>query len=160
MNKDPEPLTDTDPPTDADLTAIITPLSALSTGMSRVIAGKPAVNRLALLQAVRYTPGIRPSRIAEALNLHQSQVTRQIQVLEDEGLLEVAGDPEDGRSRILTLTAAGEAEIDRLTAYGMTKWHRFVAGWDPAEVRELGRLLAKLHTSIIDDKNRNRRRQP
>ena len=62
MNENPEPVADTDPPTDADLTAIITPLSALSTGMSRVIAGKPAVNRLALLQAVRYTPGIRPSR--------------------------------------------------------------------------------------------------
>lgn len=145
---------------DDDIAAVITPLYALSIGMARVVAGKPTVNRLALLQGVRHTEGIRPSQLASGLNLHQSQVTRQIQALEDEGLLTVTGDPLDGRSRVLSLTAAGAAEIDRLTAFGMAKWHRFIADWDPDEVRELGRLLTKLHTSITETNSRPHRRNP
>ncbi|HEY2205541.1 MAG TPA: MarR family transcriptional regulator [Pseudonocardia sp.] len=75
--------------------------------MARVIAGKPAVNRLAVLQAVKHSAGtIRPSDLAAALGLHQSQVTRQIQALEHEGLLDVAGDPKDRRSRRLSITPA------------------------------------------------------
>jgi DNA-binding MarR family transcriptional regulator len=144
---------------DEDIAAMITPLYALSTGMARVVAGKPAVSRLAVLQAVKHAEGIRPSRLAGALNLHQSQVTRQIQTLEDEGLLTVGEDPQDGRSRVLSVTAAGDAEIDRLTAFGLAKWHRFVADWGPDEVRDLGRLLTKLHNSITEAGDRSHRRR-
>ena len=145
------------PVSDEDLAGVITPLHALSAGMSKVIAGKPAANRLALLQAVRQSPGNRPSRIAELLNLHQSQVTRQVQALEDHGLVAITGDPTDRRSRRLTVTPAGRREIDRLTEVGMARWREFVDGWDPAEVRELGRLLARLHTSVTDVNGRPRR---
>lgn len=149
---------DTDAPvTDDDLGGVIAPLYAISTGMARVVAGKTAVNRLALLQAVGHSDGIRPSQVATALNLHQSQTTRQIQALEDEGLLEATPDPNDARSRVLTLTPAGAAEVERLTAFGLTRWHQFVAGWDPAEVRELGRLLAKLHSGIATVNAQKRR---
>jgi DNA-binding MarR family transcriptional regulator len=146
------------PVSDQDLTGVITPLYALSVGMAKVIAGKPAANRLALLQAVQSSPGIRPSRVAELLNLHQSQVTRQVQALEEDGLVSITGDPADRRSRRLTVTPAGCREIDRLTEVGMARWREFVDGWDPAEVRELGRLLGRLHTSITDVNSRPGRR--
>jgi DNA-binding MarR family transcriptional regulator len=136
--------------TDEQIRAVIAPLYAVSTGMSRAIANKPLVNRLTVLQAVAHSGAIRPSDIASALNLHQSQVTRQVQALEQEALVEVAPDPSDRRSWLITLTAAGAAEIDRLNAIGMRRWARFLADFDPSEVDELARLLTKLHTSITE----------
>lgn len=137
-------------PTDDQVRAIITPLYALSTGIHRVIADKPEVSRLAVLQAINYSGRIRPTQIAEALNIRQSQVTRQIQALETSGFVEVSSNPDDRRSWIVTLTDSGKAEIERLTGVGMAKWRRFLADWELSEVDELARLLAKLHTSITE----------
>lgn len=134
--------------TDEQVTAVITPLYALSTGMHRVIADKPEANRLAVLQVINYTGRVRPSEIAEALSIQQSQVTRQIQSLEASGFVEVSNNPDDRRSWIVTLTDSGKAEIEHLTGIGMARWRRFLADWEPGEVDELARLLAKLHTSI------------
>lgn len=133
---------------DERMRAVIAPLYAISTGMSRAIANKPLVNRLTMLQTVLYAGSIRPSDIATALNLHQSQVTRQVQALEQEALVEVTSDPSDRRSWLISLTPAGAAEIDRLNAIGMRRWGRFLADFEPSEVDELARLLTKLHTTI------------
>ncbi|MBV9846782.1 MAG: MarR family transcriptional regulator [Kutzneria sp.] len=145
-------------PTDTQIGAILEPLFALSTGMSQVIADKSAVNRVAILQAIAHTARVRPSDIATALRVHQSQVTRQVQALEDENLVEVVRDDNDRRSYRITLTAAGQAEMRRLTDIGMAKWRRFLADWEEAEVDELGRLLSKLRSSITAVKAGNTRR--
>jgi DNA-binding MarR family transcriptional regulator len=156
-------------PTDDAITSIIAPLYALSTGMSRVVSSKPQVGRLAVLQVVAHAPRIHPSRIATALKMHQSQVTRLVQALEDENLITVTADPADRRSYLVTLTDAGTAEITRLTAIGMARWRQFLADWDEGEVVELGRLLAKLQSSITavnqsstsnPEARRTRRRRP
>jgi DNA-binding MarR family transcriptional regulator len=153
---------DEDGITDECITAIIVPLYALSAGISRVVAGKPDVNRLAILQAIAHTEQIRPSQIAAGLNLHQSQVTRHLRALEDEELVELSVSADDRRSVIVTLTEAGRGEIHRLTAIGMAKWRRFLTGWDVADATQLGHLLSQLHSSIIavthDDRQRHTRR--
>jgi len=140
-------------PDDEKIGAVIAPLYALSSGMTRVVAGKPAVTRLAVLQTVAQAESVRPSEIAGALHLHQSQVTRQIKGLEDEGLIEVVANPEDNRSWLVTVTEAGRAEMARLQEVGMTKWRRYFADWDEEEVAQLARLLTKLHTSIEQDRS-------
>lgn len=135
-------------PTDEQIGALIAPLYALSTGMSRVIAGKAVVNRLVVLQTVADAGPLRPSAIAEAVNLHQSQITRQVQALEDEGLLRTSRDSGDKRASAVTVTEDGKAEIHRLTQIGMAKWRRFLTGWSGEEITELTHLLNKLYTSI------------
>jgi DNA-binding MarR family transcriptional regulator len=118
--------------TDAQVIAMMTPLYAIGSGMSRAVAAKPQANRLAVLQAVAHGGPIRPSDIAHALNLHQSQVTRTVQALEQEDLVVVAADPADRRSWLIAVTDGGRAEIDRLTAVGLRRWHRFLDGWSLA----------------------------
>ena len=140
------------PLSDEQIAAVIAPLYALATGMNRVIADKPQVNRLAVLQAVLYAKRIRPSEIAEALGIRPSQVTRQVQNLEAEGLVAVASNPDDRRSWIVSLTDPGRSEIDRLNEIGMSKWRGFLTDWDPDEVDALARLLDKLRTTIADSK--------
>lgn len=97
-----------------------------------------------MLQAIAHSDRARPSDIATALQLHPPQVSRQVQALADEGLLEIASDSEDKRSRLLTLTDAGRAEVSRLTSFGLRRWRHFLSDFELDEVRELGRLLAKL----------------
>jgi DNA-binding MarR family transcriptional regulator len=142
------------PEADGDLVALVTVLSALTTRLGRILARPGGANRLAVLSCVRAVDGIRPSQVAEALNLHQSQITRQVQELEEEGLVTTAVAPDDRRARTLSLTAAGAAELDRLMVHGMAIWSGFVDGWDPADVRTLTALLTRLHASIDAAKSR------
>lgn len=135
-------------PSDEDVAALIEPLYAIATGIQRVVSSKPAVTRLAVLQAIAYSGRARPTDIATALHMHAPQVSRQVQTLADEGLLEIAGDPDDKRSRLLTLTDAGRAEVSRLTSFGLGRWRQFLGDFEPDEVRELGRLLAKLQHGL------------
>ena len=144
--------------TDADVGALIAPLYAISTGIQRVVSSKPAVNRLAVLQAVGWSDeGVRPSDVASALHLHLPQVSRQVQALADDGLVRADTDPTDRRSRVLHLTDAGRAEVERLVAFGTGRWRSFLADFSPAEVRELTRLLAKLqHGMSPEDRGDHR----
>lgn len=141
-------MTSCEAPTDEQIQAMLAPLHAVSTGLSRVIAGKSMVNRLVVLQTVAHAAPIRPSALAEAVNLHQSQITRQVQALEEEGLLQRSSDTDDRRASSVTVTEQGRAEIERLTEIGLAKWRRFLADWSADELTELTRLLGKLHTSL------------
>lgn len=140
-------------PNDEDVAALVTPLYAIATGIHRVVSSKPAVTRVAMLQAVAHSGSARPSDIATELRLHQPQVSHQVQTLADEGLLEITTDPGDRRSRLLRLTEAGQAEVARLTDFGLTRWRGFLGEFDVDEVRELGRLLAKLQHGLAHSNN-------
>jgi DNA-binding MarR family transcriptional regulator len=150
----------TAPSDDDDLTAMVAVLSALTTRLGRILARPGGANRLAVLSCVRAVDGIRPSQVAEALNLHQSQITRVVQDLEDEGLVTTSVAAGDRRARALSLTPAGAAELDRLMAHGMAIWRGFVEGWDPADIRTLTALLTRLHASIDAARSRRPRKEP
>lgn len=141
-------------PTDDDVGAVIAPLHAISTGLHRVVSSKPAVNRLAILQSVAWSDGVRPSDVATALHLHLPQVSRQVQTLAVEGLVDAVTDPDDRRSRLLHLTDAGRAEVERLVAVGLGRWREFLADFSPEEVRELARLLTKLRRGMAPEPHR------
>lgn len=134
--------------TDEELLALIAPLYAISAGMHRAIASKPTANRLAILQAVASSDHVRPSDVAAALQVLPPQVSRQLQALVDDGLLTRSPDPHDRRSHVLSVTDAGRVESARLADRGLDRWRGFTADLEPAEVRELTRLLGRLHATI------------
>jgi DNA-binding MarR family transcriptional regulator len=100
------------------------------------------------LQLLASRQPIRPSEIAEVHGVHPSLVTRQVRELEDAGLVQVAADPADGRSCLVTLTPAGAGELQRLTQVGLDRFALFVADWSTGDVRMLTTLLDKLRNSI------------
>jgi DNA-binding MarR family transcriptional regulator len=122
-------------------------LATVAAGLERARRRIPAASALAVLQAVAGRPGARPSDLAEALDLHPSSVSRQVQALERAGQVALTADPGDRRSCLVALTPAGEDEIRRLLAIGVGRYAKFVADWDAAEVRTLTRLLAKFEAS-------------
>ena len=130
-----------------DVRAMVTALFVTNAALDRARRQKKGASTLSLLQVVAATPGIRPSEIATAQDVHPSQVTRQVRELESLGLVQVTADAADKRSCRVTLTSAGSGELQSLTEEGLDRFALFVADWEPEEVRMLTSLLQKLEES-------------
>lgn len=130
-----------------DVEAMVLALFTLIGGLERARRRSQGAGTLSLLQVVAAREQVRPSEIAEVQQVHPSLVTRQVRSLEDAGYVTVAADPSDQRSCLVSLTAAGAGEMHRLQQVGLERFARFVAGWEPGEVRTLTALLEKLETS-------------
>ena len=130
-----------------DVRAMVTALFVTNAALDRARRQKKGASTLSLLQVVAASPGIRPSEIASAQDVHPSQVTRQVRELESLGLVQVTADTADKRSCRVTLTTAGSDELQSLTEEGLDRFALFVADWEPEEVRMLTSLLQKLEKS-------------
>ena len=130
-----------------DVRAMVTALFVTNAALDPARRQRKGASTLSLLQVVAATPGIRPSEIASAQDVHPSQVTRQVRELESLGLVEVTADTADKRSCRVTLTTAGSDELQSLTEVGLDRFASFVADWEPEEVRMLTSLLQKLEQS-------------
>lgn len=138
---------------------MVTALFTVAGGLERARRKKPDAARLAVLQVVASADRVRPSDVAAALDVHPSQITRQVKALEDAGHVHVEADPEDRRSCFVSLTGDGREEAARLGEAGMARFMKFVADWDAADVREFTRLLVKFETSkaaVAEEEQRTR----
>jgi DNA-binding MarR family transcriptional regulator len=104
---------------------------------------------LVLLQALAAVERARPSDLAAALDVHPSTISRQMQSLEDEGLIALAADSEDRRSCFAALTPRGRKHLAELHEFGLSRFASFVADWSQEEIHTLGVLLAKLEASKV-----------
>lgn len=130
-----------------DVRAMVTALFVTNAAIDRARRQRQGAATLSLLQVVAANPGIRPSEIASAQDVHRSQVTRQLRELEDNGHVQVTADQGDKRSCRVSLTTAGADELKDLTEVGLDRFSSFVADWDRDEVRMLTALLQKLEES-------------
>jgi DNA-binding MarR family transcriptional regulator len=130
-----------------DVRAMVAALFVTNAALERARRQKKGASTLSLLQIIAASPGIRPSEIAGAQDVHPSQVTRQVRELENVGLVQVTADTADKRSCRVTLTPAGTDELRSLTEQGLDRFASFVADWEPEEVRMLTSLLQKLEES-------------
>lgn len=81
------------------------------------------------------------------LGEEKSTLSRQINALVKLALAERHTDPTDSRARLIALTPDGRHRFTALRGRNAEHWHRNLSGWQPEEVRELARLLRKLHSS-------------
>ncbi len=130
-----------------DVRSMVMALFATNAALDRARRQRKGASALSLLQVVAATPGIRPSEIAAAQDVHPSQVTRQVRELERTALIQVTADSADRRSCRVTLTSSGMDELQRLTEVGLDRFASFVATWEREEVRMLTSLLEKLELS-------------
>jgi DNA-binding MarR family transcriptional regulator len=126
---------------------MVTALFVTNAALDRARRQKKGAGTLTFLQAVAANPNARPSDIASVLDVHPSQVTRQITELERTGFVHVTADQTDKRSFRVTLTTAGAKELKHLTEVGLDVFASFVADWERDEVRMLTSLLQKLEAS-------------
>lgn len=84
------------------------------------------------------------SELVRVLELEKSTLTRQIDAVARLGLVERLPDPADARARLIGLTDEGRDRLAEVTTAAIGRWRERLSLWDPADVRELSRLLRLL----------------
>ncbi|HEV2094060.1 MAG TPA: MarR family transcriptional regulator [Rubrobacter sp.] len=97
--------------------------------------------------------GLRGGELACRLGVEPPTVTKMLRRLEDCGLVERRPDPADARSFRVHLTEKGRGLGDPVLRCWERAEERTFAGLDPAERRELGRLLTKVRAGLDRDQN-------
>ncbi len=104
-----------------------------------------------LLKLLAHQGPMRSSALAQALGLDASTVSRHVRQLEDRGLLERTGDPDDGRASRVAVSEQGRAGL----AQGFETRRRLLAsalhGWTDEERATLRSLLDRLATDLLTD---------
>jgi DNA-binding MarR family transcriptional regulator len=92
--------------------------------------------------------GVRASDVAQVLGLDKSTVSRGITQLENLGLIERVGDPDDGRARLLRLTTTGAERYEAMRTQRQTEFRAILDRWNPTDLADLGRLLSRLNADL------------
>jgi DNA-binding MarR family transcriptional regulator len=114
-------------------------------------AADPSLDRpgLGVLITLR-TAGssLRIGEIAERQQVAGPHVTRTVTALEQRGMVRRVVDPADHRARLVELSDAGTAVVERYLDAVLRRFTGALADWSEQDRRELGRLLEKLADDI------------
>jgi len=101
--------------------------------------------RMEALAAIINSPSLSAQvDIAKRLRIEGPTMTRMLDTLEADGLVERLPDPGDRRTKQLRLTPAGETVLEEVFAIADELRERLLAGVDPQQMDELNELLVML----------------
>jgi MarR family transcriptional regulator for hemolysin len=107
--------------------------------------------RMEALSAIKNAAG--PSAqidIAKRLRIEGPTMTRMVDALSADGLVERRQAPHDRRSNFLTLTDQGEDVLERIFAVAEPLRGRLLAGLSPEQVEQMNQVLGTLLTRLDD----------
>lgn len=90
----------------------------------------------------------RMGRVAGALDVDPSVVSRQVAMLCAAGLVSRRPDPEDGRASLLELTESGRACLEQHRAQWARRFTTALAHWDDDDATQLLTLLRRLSADV------------
>lgn len=104
---------------------------------------------LDVLRVLDSTPqSMCPHEIGERLLITRGAVTALIDSLERQGLVRRAPHPEDRRMILVSVTERGRSLLDEVGPGQSVRQDEILAGLEPAEREQLGRLIAKLRAHL------------
>ena len=109
----------------------------------------------ALASVERHGP-LTPSELAEIERVKRPTATRTLRVLCDAGLVERTPDPEDGRSAVVSITAAGRERLRRLRGRKNAYLARRMRDLPAADLATLERA-AEILERVLEDERPARR---
>lgn len=113
----------------------------------------------ALATVERHGP-LTPSELAEIERVKRPTATRTLRVLGEAGLVERAPDPEDGRSALVSITAAGRERLRRLRGRKNAYLARRMRDLPDGDVETLERAAAILEGILEEPRAPRRERLP
>ncbi|WP_020660579.1 MarR family winged helix-turn-helix transcriptional regulator [Amycolatopsis benzoatilytica] len=103
---------------------------------------RPAISVLGVLQLAGRP--MRVGEIAHRMKVVGPHVTRQVNGLEERGLVRRVADPDDQRARLVELTAEGKAVTERYFATVESWLEGAMSAWTAEDRQALGTLLGRL----------------
>ncbi|WP_430867298.1 MarR family winged helix-turn-helix transcriptional regulator [Demequina aurantiaca] len=88
--------------------------------------------------------------LARAVGVAGSTLTRRLEQMEDDGLIERTNDPDDGRRIIVALSERGESLRAEHREQTNAQIDRLMEGADPADVEALWRVIAVVRTNLAE----------
>ncbi len=119
---------------------------AVKREMGRTLPPDCPAGSAAVLTLLSRHGHMRMSKLAELLAVDMSVTSRHVAHVVERGWIERSPDPADKRSRILRLTPAGVAQVDRLSRCTTQMLARRLSDWTDDEVAQLTRLMARLRS--------------
>lgn len=113
-------------------------------GAARVVLPQQAMS---VLRALGDRDPLPVGDLARAARMDTGAVSRQIRVLEDEGLVERRSSPQHGSIVLVVATPEGRAMAQRFERVRSAQLSRALSEWTPDERLQLGRLMLRL----VDD---------
>lgn len=107
------------------------------------------VSRYYVLHHIAAEPGITPSRLSQLMFCDKSNITRLVQGLAAEGVIERRPHEHDGRAQRLYLTAVGARLHCEVAAAHMELIERRLVCLSPPNVEHGTRVLACLNRSLV-----------
>ncbi|ALD11831.1 MarR family winged helix-turn-helix transcriptional regulator [Clavibacter capsici] len=98
-----------------------------------------------MLRVIRRCGSAHASAVADQLGVDRSVVSRQLRQLQELGLVEVRTDAQDGRVRVVALTATGRAGVEADDAQGGSRLIRGLGHWSRADLAAFAGYLARLN---------------
>jgi DNA-binding MarR family transcriptional regulator len=114
---------------------------ALGLGMSETNLGA-----LRLIQ--RHGP-IAVSDVARRLEIDQSNASRQVRALEEQGLVTRTVDPDDRRVARLAVTAAGKRVLAKVRAVALNDYAVALEDWSADDRAQLAALLDRFRVALL-----------
>ncbi len=102
-----------------------------------------------ILHLGRMGDGVRQSAIAQALEVEDASLVRQLNTLTEAGLVERKPDPADRRANVLALTAKGHAMYEQIEAIAAQIRSHVLAGISDAELATALSVLDRV-TAALD----------
>ena len=102
----------------------------------------------AVLIRIERTEGLKQSELAELLDLQPISLTRLLDRLADNGLIERRADPNDRRANRLYLTAAAKPLLARLTELGGDMMETVLDGLDEKSIERMLKQLVTLKDNL------------
>ena len=112
----------------------------------------------ALATVERHGP-LTPSELAEIERVKRPTATRTLRVLSEAGLVERTRDPSDGRSALVSITAAGRDRLRRLRGRKNAYLARRMRDLAPADLATLDRA-AEILEGILEEGRPSKRERP
>jgi DNA-binding MarR family transcriptional regulator len=97
-----------------------------------------------VLATLSEQPPMPVGQLAQEVLSQQPTVTKLVQRLAHQGWVALSDDPADQRRTLVTITPAGQSKANRLIDMARTHEAQTLAGFSPAEVRDLKARLQRL----------------
>ncbi len=103
---------------------------------------------LTVLHVVHDREPTRAADLAASTGLDASTISRHIKELIDQGYIEQSPDPDDARARLLSLSPAGVATLERVRAMKVAQSRAALASWAESDIDTLTTLLRRLGAAL------------
>ena len=133
-----------------ELARQLSAIGAVKRGLARMLPPDCPFGAVAVLHVLDRHGAMRMSRLAELLAVDMSVTSRHVALVAKRGWIDRSPDPDDRRSRILSLTEQGTEKLAELSDHYVRALAGRLADWSDDEVDRLSAQLARLRTSFDD----------